>query len=215
QEKQNLLNERNASSEIVVTGNTVIDALYQIASRDIPLPIHVTADQKLLLVTCHRRESFGEPLTHVCKALLQIAHDNPQVLIVYPVHPNPHVTKKVYSLLNDCPSIQLLPPQPYDQFVNLMKHAYLVLTDSGGVQEEAPALAKPVLVLRDKTERPEIIRQGLGQVIGTDPQHVTQVTTQLLQHPEHYQAMAQGFSPYGDGQASQRIVEALLNFYGR
>jgi UDP-N-acetylglucosamine 2-epimerase (non-hydrolysing) len=214
--RRNLLKEGIPSESIVVTGNTVIDALMMISQRvaDRPLYSHISTSIKnrlLILVTVHRRESFGEPLENICKALARIAfsyHD--KIQIVYPVHLNPNVRKTVYEILSGISNISLIEPVNYEELVGLMSKAYLILTDSGGIQEEAPSLHKPVLVLRDATERPEAIEAGAAKLIGTDADRIYSETIRLIEEPKIYYQMSNAINPYGDGQASQRIVQFLL-----
>lgn len=164
----------------------------------------------LLLVTAHRRENFGRPLENICTALREIVRRNPDVQIVYPVHLNPNVREPVQRILNGCERLHLIEPLPYEPFAHLMKHAYLVLTDSGGIQEEAPALGKPVLVMRCETERPEAVEAGTVKIVGTDPDRIISEVERLLYDKAEYQSMAQAISPYGDGHAAERIVRILL-----
>lgn len=219
-----LVDEGFGTDRIRVTGNTVVDALLAIRNR---LRIHPVAipeldaqlersetgggidGRRLILVTAHRRESFGEPLAAMCEALCQLAHDHPDVVIVYPVHLNPNVSVPVRSLLADHDRIVLLPPLDYLQFVSLLSRAYLVLTDSGGVQEEAPTFGKPVLVLRQVTERPEGIAAGVARLVGTAAQDIVREATRLLREPAAYRAMAAAINPYGDGTAGRQIVQHL------
>lgn len=222
--KENLLRENVPPEQIFVTGNTVIDALQYVADLppneevlDLYRRIGLSLDAKqpeqrrLILVTAHRRENFGAPLEHICRALRQLAEVyGDAVRIVYPVHLNPNVQGTVYPLLGDLPNVVLLPPLDYLPFVHLMKRAALILTDSGGMQEEAPGLGKPVLVLRNVTERPEGVRAGTVRLVGTDTGRVVAEARRLLDDPQAYQAMAQAANPYGDGKAAQRIVEILL-----
>jgi len=216
--RANLLREGVPEECIVVTGNPVIDALYWVAS----LPFDVGTlnierstferdNVKLLLVTAHRRENFGQPLENICLALRNLAnHYNNQVRIIYPVHLNPNVWKPVHQLLSGFPNIALIPPLDYLPLVHVMKHSYLILTDSGGIQEEAPGFGKPVLVLREKTERPEAVEAGTVKVVGTDKERIITEASLLIDWPEEYEKMAKAVNPYGDGKASQRIVSALL-----
>jgi UDP-N-acetylglucosamine 2-epimerase (non-hydrolysing) len=212
----NLLKEGICSESIVVTGNTVIDALMMISQRVAGRPlssrISTSLENKLLiLVTVHRRESFGKPLEDICKALARIACSyQDQIQIVYPVHLNPNVRKTVYGVLSGIPNISLIEPVNYEELVSLMSKAYLVMTDSGGIQEEAPSLHKPVLVLRDVTERPEAIEAGAATLIGTDAERIYSETIRLIEEPETYYGMSHAINPYGDGQASQRIIQFLL-----
>jgi UDP-N-acetylglucosamine 2-epimerase (non-hydrolysing) len=211
-----LLGEGICSESIVVTGNTVIDALMMIsqrvASRPLDSQISTLIKNKLLiLVTVHRRESFGKPLENICEALARIAHDyQDKIQMVYPVHLNPNVRKTVYEILSGIPNISLIEPVNYEELVGLMSKAYLIMTDSGGIQEEAPSLHKPVLVLRDVTERPEAIQAGAAKLIGTDADTIYSETVSLIEKPENYDQMSNAINPYGDGQASQRIVQFLL-----
>ena len=166
--RRNLLDEKVPDETIFVTGNTVIDALYSVAARQIELPVHIDEARRLILVTAHRRDNFGEPLRHICEAIRKIVEEHHDVEVLWPVHPNPNVIGLVHEYLDGIPRIHLVAPQPYGRFVSAMKRAYLILTDSGGVQEEAPALGRPVLVLRTQTERPEAIEAGVARLIGTE-----------------------------------------------
>jgi UDP-N-acetylglucosamine 2-epimerase (non-hydrolysing) len=200
---------------IRVTGNTVVDALLDVSSR---LPAHapsgwpeIPGDKRLILVTAHRRESFGRPLENICMALREIAAAcRPELHIVYPVHLNPNVQEPVHRLLGRDPSISLLPPLDYVSLIWLMKHCYVVLTDSGGIQEEAPSLGKPVLILRDVTERPEAIEAGTARLVGTDVGSIVAETLRLVRDRRAYESMARVTNPFGDGHAAERIVAALL-----
>jgi len=212
--KAHLLREGISERDIVVTGNTVIDALLRTVERpsaSIDRLLHeIPESHRILMVTAHRRESFGAPLVRICKALRQLAeHHKDALTIVYAVHPNPHVCNPVHDLLGETPGIVLLPPVRYDTFVHLLRRAHLILTDSGGLQEEAPALGIPVLVLRDKTERPEAIDAGVARLVGTDPDRILREVTVLLGDSDAYRRMAVGSSPFGDGHASERICYAL------
>lgn len=218
--RDNLLREGVLEESIHVTGNTVIDALLEVAGqpfaladselRDIPF------ERQVILVTAHRRENFGRPIRDICRALRTLAERYaPRVHLVYPVHPNPNIQEPVYRLLSQVENITLLPPLPYRPFIHLMKHAYLILTDSGGLQEEAPGLGKPVLVLREVTERPEAVKAGTVRVVGTDPDAIIAAAVQLLEDPQAYRQMALARNPYGDGRASQRIVQAILAYLKR
>ena len=214
--RTNLLKEGICPESIIVTGNTVIDALMLIAQRVAGRPldprISTSLENKLLLlVTVHRRESFGQPLENICKALARIAcRYQDKVQIVYPVHLNPNVRKTVYEILSGIPNISLIEPADYENLVALMGKAYLIMTDSGGIQEEAPSLHKPVLVLRDVTERPEAIEAGAAKLIGTDADRIYAEAVRLIEEPKSYSQMSSAGSPYGDGQASKRIVQFLL-----
>lgn len=213
--RQNLIAEGLAEATIHVTGNTVIDALLQISQRDLPQAkaalagIPLWAD-RIVLVTAHRRESFGAGFEHICLALATLAARYPQVQFVYPVHPNPNVATPVHRRLGGIGNISLVEPLEYAALIHLMKRAYLILTDSGGIQEEAPAFGKPVLVLRQVSERPEGIMAGVARLVGTDPQRIIQEASTLLDDETAYAQMARAINPYGDGHASPRIVRALL-----
>lgn len=213
--RDNLLREGVSSEQVMVTGNPVIDALRAVADkpydpRDGPLA-NICWDKRLVLVTAHRRENFGQPLENICQALREIAgRHSGDVHIVYPVHPNPNVQAPVYQMLGDVSNITLLPPLDYLSLVYLMKRCYLVLTDSGGIQEEAPSLGKPVLVLRVKTERPEGIEAGTAKVVGTSQTRIVAEAIRLLEDASEYQRMARAVNPYGDGHTAERIVAHLL-----
>jgi len=212
--RDNLLREGVVPEAIYVTGNPVIDALTMAAEMDYDLASGPLADipweKRILLVTAHRRENHGQPLENVCAALLEIVERYDDVHVVYPVHLNPNVQAPVHRLLGDHRKITLLPPLDYLPLVQLMKRSYLVLTDSGGIQEEAPGLGKPVLVLRDVTERPEAVAAGTVQLVGTDRERIVGEATALLDDDGVYQQMAQAVNPYGDGRAAKRIVDTLL-----
>ena len=215
QAKQNLLREGVALDKIEVTGNTVIDSLLGIAAADIdtrnsPLE-NIPFNKKIILVTAHRRENFGQPLINICNAIKEIAlRYSSSVQIVYPVHPNPNVQKPVCSILKGIINVSLIEPLDYKYFVHLMRHSCLILTDSGGLQEEAPSLGKPVLVLRQVTERPEAVETGTAEVVGTQSRAIVEATVKLLENKEKYERMVQATNPYGDGNAGKRIVERLL-----
>jgi len=213
--RANLLREGIASAMIRVTGNPVIDAL--LLASDMPYDLrqgllaHIPWDKRVILVTAHRRENFGAPLERVCAAIQQIAVEYRDSLhLVYPVHLNPNVQEPVYRLLGDTPNITLLPPLEYLPLVHLMKRCYLVITDSGGIQEEAPGLGKPVIVLRETTERPEAVENGTVRLVGTTVVEIVSSVRRLLDDPGEYAKMAQAVNPYGDGRAAERIVAALL-----
>ena len=218
--RANLLKEGVSASSIHVTGNTVIDALLQVREKMVnSLPMRQQFDQmfsflepqrRLVLVTGHRRENFGEGFERICQALTRIAREQPDVQIVYPVHLNPQVQEPVKRLLGSIDNVFLIEPQDYLPFVYLMDKSALILTDSGGIQEEAPSLAKPVLVMRDTTERPEAVEAGTVKLVGTDARKIASEASVLLNDPQAYNAMAFAHNPYGDGQASQRIAQALL-----
>jgi UDP-N-acetylglucosamine 2-epimerase (non-hydrolysing) len=207
--RQNLLREGIADGSIHVTGNTVIDALLEVAASDWPLGVSLDADKRLVLVTAHRRENFGEPFRAVCSAIRELVERHADIEVLYPVHPNPNVRATAHELLGDHPRIVLCEPLDYAPFVEAQKRACLILTDSGGVQEEAPALGKPVLVLRSETERPEAVDEGVVRLVGTDETRIVNEASRLLNDKTAYRSMARGVSPYGDGHASERIVEVL------
>jgi UDP-N-acetylglucosamine 2-epimerase (non-hydrolysing) len=217
--RANLLREGVNEASIMVTGNTVIDALLDVADRPYDWNDGALAtlprDKRLILVTAHRRENFGEPLKQICEALKEIASNFPDVHIVYPVHLNPNVKQVVYRHLDDAPGVTLLEPLEYLPLVQLMKASFLVLTDSGGLQEEAPGLGKPVLVMREVTERPEGVAAGTLKVIGVERRRIVRETGRLLEDRNEYERMSRAINPYGDGQASRRIVDRLLEFSER
>ena len=212
--KQNLLNEGVSKEIIKITGNTVIDALQFVSKQ--PEPQEITQlvatklkTNKLILVTAHRRENFGEPMENICRALLELAKRG-DVVIVYPVHFNPNVQEPVNRLLKDADHITLLPPLDYLPLVHLMKHATLILTDSGGIQEEAPAFGIPTLVLRDVTERPEGVEAGTLKLVGTETSSIVREAKRLLENESEYAKMSKASNPYGDGHAAEEIIQALL-----
>ncbi|MFI0488494.1 MAG: non-hydrolyzing UDP-N-acetylglucosamine 2-epimerase [Yersinia sp. (in: enterobacteria)] len=219
--RQNLLRERVPDSRIFVTGNTVIDALFWVRDRvmnnsDLKASLaenypFLNTSKKMILVTGHRRESFGDGFERICSALAEIALKHPDVQVVYPVHLNPNVSEPVNRILKGIDNIILIDPQDYLPFVYLMAHAYLILTDSGGIQEEAPSLGKPVLVMRDTTERPEAVDSGTVLLVGTDTDKIVNAVTSLLTDESAYYHMTRAHNPYGDGHACQRILEALKN----
>ena len=216
QSRENLLRESVDSASIIVTGNTVIDALLEVAAKDYNWTsgelATVPRNKKIILVTAHRRENFGAPLFEICQALKEIAARYPDLQIVYPVHLNPNVQQVVQAELGAIPNVTLLEPLDYLPLVQLMKASHLVLTDSGGLQEEAPGLGKPVLVLREVTERPEGVEAGTVKLVGTDKERIVTETVKLLEDQKEYDRMARAVNPYGDGKASQRIVQSLLEF---
>lgn len=217
--KSNLLAEGVPETSIFVTGNTVIDALLAVAARvENDADLRCRFDQqfsfldpakRLILVTGHRRENFGEGFEQICFALAEIAARNPEVEIVYPVHLNPNVQEPVRRILGASPQVHLITPLDYLPFVYLMKRSYLIITDSGGVQEEAPSLGKPVLVMRDTTERPEALAAGTVKLVGTDREKIVAEALLLLNDSAAYQAMGRAHNPYGDGQAAARIADVL------
>lgn len=208
---ENLIKSQISQEHIYKTGNTVIDALlYTVENHKQNIEnLNLDNNLKTILLTSHRRENFGEPIREICTAILEIVERNKDIQVVYPVHPNPNVRKPVYELLADKERIHLIEPLEYAQFCNLMKQSHIILTDSGGVQEEAPSLGKPVLVLRDTTERPEAIEYGTVKLVGTNKEKIVSTVQLLLDSDEEYNKMAEAINPYGDGLASKRIVEVL------
>lgn len=220
QAKQNLLKENVNPEAIFVTGNTVIDALLDTVAHmgkvvEEPELRKIDFDKKVLLLTAHRRENLGEPMKDIFLALKQIVAEHPDVELVFPVHKNPRVRAIARDVLEGEPRIHLIEPLDYEHFVYLMHRSYIILTDSGGLQEEAPALGKPVLVLRNTTERPEAVEAGTVMLVGTDRDQIYRHTKTLLTDQSHYRKMAEAINPYGDGQAARRIVEAILFVFGK
>lgn len=219
QSYDNLIKENIKAENIVITGNTVIDALLDSSER--VKSIHnneieylktiVDPSKKLILVTGHRRENHGQGFINICEALKEIATTHPDVQIVYPVHLNPNVQKPVHEILSGIDNIQLIDPLAYPAFVWLMTQSYMIITDSGGVQEEAPSLAKPVLVMRDTTERPEAVDAGTVILVGTDKTKIVAETNDLLINKNRYQSMSELHNPYGDGNACERIAKFIKN----
>ena len=222
--KKNLLKENKDSSTILVTGNTVIDALFLVLDKidkekdlkekiikKINSQYRISEYQKIILVTGHRRENFGEGFINICEALKEIAISNPHVDIVYPVHLNPNVQKPVKDILSDVSNVFLIKPLEYESFIYLMNKAYFIITDSGGVQEEAPSLGKPVLVMRDTTERPEAIEAGTVKLVGTNKETIVKEANRLLNNLSEYEKMSKAHNPYGDGKACGRIIAFLKN----
>lgn len=207
--RQNLLREGVPESAVWVTGNTVIDALLSVSNSDLAVDSRIDPSKRLILLTAHRRENFGAPFEAVCGAVLTLLDNNLDVQLLYPVHPNPQVKETAYRLLGGHPRALLCDPLDYLPFVAAMKKSFLILSDSGGVQEEAPALGKPVLVLREETERPEAVQEGVVVLVGTDPERIVTNAQLLLDDENAYVAMARGVSPYGDGLAAQRIAQIL------
>jgi UDP-N-acetylglucosamine 2-epimerase (non-hydrolysing) len=216
-----LLKEGIPSHCVHVTGNTVIDALLWASKKVKSMPLNtldkqlskIDFNKRVILITSHRRESFGEPLKRICSAIKELAQDR-SIEIVYPVHLNPNVRKPVFSLLKGRTNIHLLKPLSYPNLVYLMKKSYLILTDSGGIQEEAPSLGKPVLVMRDVTERLEGIESGVSKLVGTSKQNIVNEVSKLVKNNNAYKKMVKGVNPYGDGKASRRISN-ILQKYGR
>ena len=220
----NLRNENITGATISVTGNTVIDALFltlnkirsnpelknKIETQLVTMGYQLKNNPKIILVTGHRRENFGEGFINICEALKEIALSNPNIDIVYPVHLNPNVQKPVKEILSHIPNIYLIEPLSYEPFVYLMNQAYFIITDSGGIQEEAPSLGKPVLVLRDTTERPEAVEAGTVKLVGTNKEKIIQETQKLINDSTEYEKMAKAHNPYGDGNACHKIVKYFL-----
>lgn len=224
--KENLLKENIKEDSIYVTGNTVIDAL-QIVSKKLKSDINLKEknqtslrgqfkknidfeNDKFVLITGHRRENFGQGFLNICEGIKELAEKYPHIHLVYPVHLNPNVQQPVYELLGELENVHLIAPQEYLPFVYLMSKSYIVLTDSGGIQEEAPGLGKPVLVMRDTTERPEAVEAGTVKLVGTDKALIVKEVANLIVNEEEYQKMSKSHNPYGDGKASERIVNNLL-----
>jgi len=220
--KENLLKENVSKDHIVVTGNTVIDTLFLMLDKinktahmkeqiiqTINKVYPLSKKRKFILVTGHRRENFGEGFIHICEAIKTIAENNPHIDIVYPVHLNPNVQEPVRKILDNIDNVYLLAPMEYETFVYLMHCSYLILTDSGGIQEEAPSLGKPVLVLRNETERPEALEAGTVKLVGTEKEHIVRTVQMLLDTEEAYHAMSQAKNPYGDGKAAERIIQFI------
>ena len=216
--KEALLKEGVKSESIVVTGNTVIDALLQTIKKDFRFnsPLLNAIDyetRKVILVTAHRRENLGGPMRDIFSAVKEIIFENEDAKVIFPVHPNPKVRELAKEILGDVARVHLIEPLDYEPFVNLMNRCYLVLTDSGGIQEEAPALGKPVLVLRETTERPEAVEAGTVKLVGTVQQNIIRDTSLLLRDQKEYEKMANAVNPYGDGKAAERIRQRILNYF--
>jgi UDP-N-acetylglucosamine 2-epimerase (non-hydrolysing) len=213
--RENLLSIGASDSAIILTGNTVIDALFYTLQKtgQQALPVALDPQKRMILVTVHRRENFGKPMDEICEALKIIVTENPDVEMVLPVHMNPNVRKTVFRILSDTDRIHLIEPQDYAPFCQLMNHAYLILTDSGGIQEEAPSIRKPVLVLRDETERPEAVDMGTVKLVGPHKDRILAEAQELLNNQDAYNRMAQAINPYGDGNAAKRTIEALKVFH--
>ena len=214
--KENLLNEKISEDSIIVTGNTVIDALIYSSSiiddyknNEIEDLEKIVDKRKIILVTGHRRENFGDGFKNICHSLIKIAQNN-DVQIIYPVHLNPNVKNIVNDMLSDIPNIHLINPLNYPAFIWLMNKSYLILTDSGGVQEEAPSLGIPVLVMRDTTERPEGVENGTAILVGTNEEKIIKTTNRLLQNEKYYKSFSRNKNPYGDGNASKMIANFLI-----
>lgn len=214
--RENLLNENKNQSSIYVTGNTAIDALSTTVTDTYSHPIlDKVGSDKMILLTAHRRENLGEPMRQMFKAIKRLVTEHEDIQVVYPVHLNPAVREVADEILGDDRRIHLIEPLGVVDFHNFASRAYIILTDSGGVQEEAPSLGVPVLVLRDTTERPEGIEAGTLKLAGTNEETIYSLAKELLTNPSEYERMSQASNPYGDGMASQRIVQAILNYYGK
>ena len=222
--RQNLLDERVSDSQIFVTGNTVIDALLSMVEKaravnfsdsvleGAPFLKQAKIDiPRIVLVTGHRRENFGQGFEEICHALYDIASKNPDIKIIYPVHLNPNVREPVNRILSNIDNVHLVEPMEYLTFIKLMDLSYLILTDSGGIQEEAPSLGKPVLVMRDTTERPEAVEAGTVKLVGTNKKEIVTMVNQLLENKELYTKMSRAHNPYGDGNASHTICDILVS----
>lgn len=210
--KSNLIKEGHDRKAIHVTGNTNIDAMEYVMTLDIPLPVELDPTKKLILVTAHRRENWGDRMKSIFTAIRNIAKRFPDVEILYPVHLNPNVREHAFEILKGQPRVHLIEPMNYPQFIKALQKSYLVLSDSGGVQEEGPQLGIPVLVLRDTTERPEAIEAGATCLIGTDAKEIEEATAELLTNEEHYKMMQTSLNLYGKGNASQLIVKQVKKF---
>lgn len=222
QSQENLLKEGKNQNDIYVTGNTVIDALMYVLHRiesqpelkekikkKISSQYLLDHNRKVILVTGHRRENFGQGFINICEGLKQIALNNPNVDIVYPVHLNPNVQKPVNQILSDIENVYLIDPLQYEEFIYLMSQAYFIITDSGGIQEEAPSLGKPVLVMRDTTERPEAVAAGTVKLVGCDKETLVREAEKLLHDHSEYEIMSRAHNPYGDGKACERVVQLM------
>lgn len=217
---QNNLAEERLTEGVFLTGNTVIDAMATTIKKDFFFQDAVLNDlnyqtSKVILVTCHRRENYGDPMTQIMTALRRLVNDFPDVQLVYPVHLSPVVQEASRHYLGDHPRIHLIAPLAVDEMHNLLSRCHFVMTDSGGLQEEAPALGKPVLVLRNETERPEAVTAGTVKLAGTQSEEIYKLASELLESPQVYQSMAQATNPYGDGEACKRIVDAILYHFKR
>lgn len=216
--RQNLLKENQKDDHIFTVGNSVIDALLATVKKDYVFEDkelqEIEEHKRIILVTTHRRENLGEPMRNVYRALRRLVQTVPDTEVVFPVHRNPLVRQAVKEVLDGVPGIHLVDPMEYEPFTNLMARSAIILTDSGGIQEEAPSLGKPVLVLRDTTERPEAVASGTVKLVGTDENKVYNTAYKLLADEEAYREMAESINPYGDGHTSERIVQAILYFYG-
>lgn len=213
---ENLLRENISKENIVITGNTVIDALLSVTDKPYRFDIDELNEidetkQKLLLLTCHRRENWGEPMKQIFEAINELTEKNPDVVVVFPMHKNPSIRELARTYFGTNSSVRLIEPLDYEPFANLMKKSHLILTDSGGIQEEAPALGKPVLVLRTETERPEAVKAGTVKIAGIETENIVQLADELLNSQKAYDEMAQAANPYGDGTASKQIADFIVS----
>lgn len=213
---ENLLRENISKENIVITGNTVIDALLSVTDKPYRFDIDELNEidetkQKLLLLTCHRRENWGEPMKQIFEAINELTEKNPDVVVVFPMHKNPSIRELARTYFGTNSSVRLIEPLDYEPFANLMKKSHLILTDSGGIQEEAPALGKPVLVLRTETERPEAVKAGTVKIAGIEKEKIVQLADELLNSQKAYDEMAQAANPYGDGTASKQIADFIVS----
>ncbi|WP_244282030.1 non-hydrolyzing UDP-N-acetylglucosamine 2-epimerase [Maledivibacter halophilus] len=216
--KKNLLREDIEKNDIIVTGNTVIDALLGIVNEEYKFELDILnnidyKNKKVILLTSHRRENLGKPMENIFSAIKEIVMKNEDAEVVFPIHLNPKVREIAFSILENTPRVHLIDPLDYEPFANLMNRAYVILTDSGGIQEEAPALGKPVLVLRTETERPEAVEAGTVNIVGVEKEEIFNTTDKLLNNKEEYKKMASAVNPYGDGKASERIVKAIKEYF--
>jgi len=211
EEKANLLKENLPEKNIFVTGNTAIDALCYVRNKKINIPFSLPENKRLILTTVHHRENFGDGLENICLAILKLAETISDIFFIIPVHPNPNVKRVTQKMLGHHPSILLTEPLNYDVFVALMEKSYLIMTDSGGIEEEAPALCKPLIVLRSITERPKVISLGLGKLVGNNTGSIVNTTLEVLNNPEIYNSMIKNISPYGDGKTAKRIVDIIMD----
>lgn len=213
--RDNLLRENVNENNILITGNTVIDALLSVTAKEYSFEDETinqidSSKQRLVLLTCHRRENWGEPMEHIFSAIAELAKKHEDIVVVFPMHKNPLVRELAHRYMGDNDRIRLIEPLDYEPFANLMKKAYFILTDSGGIQEEAPSLGKPVLVLRTETERPEAVEAGTVKLAGVEREEVLHLADRLLSEPDFYNEMACATNPYGDGKASKRIADFLV-----
>jgi len=214
--KNNLINEGKPEDKIFVTGNTVIDALSTTINENfMDENIRWAKDSRMIIFTAHRRENLGNPMLQMFRAIRRIAEENKDVKVIYPVHKNPKVSEPAYEILSDCANVRLIEPVDVFEFHNYMNKSYLIVTDSGGIQEEAPSLGKPVLVMRDTTERPEGIEAGTLKLIGTEEAGVYEEIKKMLDNKEEYLKMSKAVNPYGDGHASERIVDVILKQFNK